>query len=54
MAFALLEDLKQEYRMDLASEIKSKALGGNTARLYGIDIAAQTAKLSQDGVCVAA
>jgi hypothetical protein len=54
MAFELPEDLIQEYRMDLTSEIKRKALGGNTARLYGIDIAAQTPKLSQDGVCVAA
>jgi hypothetical protein len=33
MAFELPEDLKQEYRMDLTSEIKWKALGGNTARL---------------------
>ena len=32
--------------MDLTLEIKQKILGENIARLYGIDIAAQTAKLS--------
>jgi len=29
---------------------KRKILGENTARLYGIDIAAQSAKLSRDGI----
>ena len=33
-------------------ETKRKILGENAARLYGIDIAAQTAKLTQDGICV--
>jgi uncharacterized protein len=42
--------LKQEYHVDLTFEIKGKILGENTARLYGIDIAAQTAKLSRDGI----
>jgi hypothetical protein len=46
----LPEDLKQEYHVDLTFEIKRKILGENIARLYGIDIAAQTAKLSQDGL----
>ena len=50
MAFELPEDLKQEYHVDLTPEIKRKILGENTARLYGIDIAAQTAKLSRDGL----
>jgi hypothetical protein len=38
------------YHVDLTFEIKRKILGENTARLYGIDIAAQTAKLSRDGI----
>ena len=46
----LPEDLKQEYHVDLTFEIKRKILGQNAARLYGIDIAAQTAKLSRDGI----
>jgi hypothetical protein len=50
MAFELPEELKQEYHVDLTLEIKRKILGENAARLYGIDIAAQTAKLSRDGI----
>jgi predicted TIM-barrel fold metal-dependent hydrolase len=50
MAYELPEDLKQEYYVDLTFEIKRKILGQNAARLYGIDIAAQTAKLSRDGI----
>jgi predicted TIM-barrel fold metal-dependent hydrolase len=50
MAFELPDDLKQEYHVDLTFEIKRKILGENTARLYGIDIAAQTAKLSRDEI----
>ena len=38
--------LKQEYHVDLTLEIKRE----NTARLYGIDISAQTAKLSKDAI----
>ena len=49
MAFELPEDLKQEYHVDLTFEIKRKILGENIARLYGIDIAAQTAKLAGTG-----
>ena len=50
MAYELPEDLKQEYHVDLTLEIKRKILGENAARLYGIDIPAQTAKLSRDGI----
>jgi len=50
MAFELSEDLKQEYLVDLTLEIKRKIPGENAARLYGIDIVAQTAKLSRDGI----
>jgi uncharacterized protein len=52
MAYQLPEDLQQEYHVDLTPEIKRKILGENAARLYGIDIATQTAKLSQDGIGV--
>ena len=53
MAYQLPEDLKQEYHVDLTPEIKRKVLGENAARLYGIEIAAQTAKLSRDGLSAA-
>jgi uncharacterized protein len=53
MAFELPEDLKQEYHVDLTFDIKRKILGENTARLYGIDIPAQMAKLNQDGIGLA-
>ena len=43
---------KKEYGVDLTPEIKRKILGENAARLYGIDIATQKAKLSQDGIGV--
>jgi hypothetical protein len=52
MAFELPEDIKKEYGVDLTLDVKRKILGGNAARLYGIDIAAQQAKLSQDGIGV--
>ncbi|MDQ1423297.1 MAG: uncharacterized protein QOD72_795 [Acidimicrobiaceae bacterium] len=38
MAFELPDDLKQEYGVDLTPEIKGKIVGGNIARLYGVDI----------------
>ena len=41
MAFELPEDLKQEYGVDLTPEIKQQIVGGNIARLYGIDVAGQ-------------
>jgi predicted TIM-barrel fold metal-dependent hydrolase len=50
MAYELPEDLKQEYHVDLTFEIKRKILGENAARLYGIDIAAQAARLRRDGI----
>ena len=40
MAFELPEDLKQEYGVDLTPEIKQQIVGGNIARLYGIDVPA--------------
>src|SRR5258708_1698290 len=53
MAFEMPEDLKQEYHVDLTFDIKRKILGENTARLYGIDIPAQTVKLIHDGIGLA-
>jgi predicted TIM-barrel fold metal-dependent hydrolase len=50
MAYELPEDLKQEYHVDLTFENKRKILGENIARLYGIDIPAQTVKLGRDGI----
>jgi predicted TIM-barrel fold metal-dependent hydrolase len=52
MAFELPDDLKQEYHVDLTLETKRKILGENTARLYGIDIEAQSAKLRRDGIAI--
>ena len=50
MAYELPDDLKQEYHVDLTLETKRKILGENAARLYGIDIGAQTARLRQDAI----
>src|ERR1700739_1667246 len=50
MAFELPDEIKKEYGVDLTPEIKRKILGENAARLYGIDIATQKAKLSQDRI----
>lgn len=52
MAFELPDEIKKEYGVDLTLEIKRKILGENAARLYGIDLAMQQAKLSQDGIGV--
>src|SRR6266540_2514796 len=38
MAFELPEDLKQQYGVDLTPEIKQQIIGGNIARLYGVDV----------------
>jgi uncharacterized protein len=54
MAYQMPEDFKQEYHADLSPEIKRKILGENMARLYGIDVAAQAAKLRGDGMTSAA
>lgn len=45
MAFEIPEDIKQETGSDLTLPIKRKILGENAARLYGVDIEAQKAKL---------
>ena len=38
MAMELPADLAEEYGVQLTDEIKEKIVGGNIARLYGIDI----------------
>jgi len=48
MAFQLPEDLKQEYSVDLTDEVKQKILGGNIARLYGIDIPTKLKAVEHD------
>jgi predicted TIM-barrel fold metal-dependent hydrolase len=48
LAFELPEDLKQEYGVDLTPEIKQQIVGGNLARLYGIDPVAKLAAVKDD------
>jgi uncharacterized protein len=48
MAFQLPEDLKQEYGVDLTDEVKQKIIGGNIARLYGIDILTKLKAVEHD------
>jgi hypothetical protein len=48
MAFELPDDLKQQYGVDLTMEAKQKIIGGNIARLYGIDVDAKLDALKDD------
>ncbi len=48
MAFELPDDLQKETGKSLTLEGKRKILGGNAARLYGIDIETQQAKLGRE------
>ena len=48
MAFELPEDLKQQYGVDLTPEIKQKIIGGNIARLYGVDVDAKLETIAKD------
>src|SRR6266545_3728471 len=48
MAFELPEDLKQEYGVDLTPETKQQIIGGNLARLYGIDIEQKLKAIADD------
>ena len=50
MAFELPEDIQQEYGVALTPETKRKILGGNAARLYGIDTEAHRQKLAEDPI----
>lgn len=53
-AFELPDDIKRETGIELTPEIKEKILGLNAARLYGIDVEAMRARLSQSPVQIAA
>lgn len=53
MAFELPDEVKKETGTDLTLEVKKKILGENAARLYGIDIALQKAKLRGQQVVAA-
>jgi predicted TIM-barrel fold metal-dependent hydrolase len=48
LAFELPEDLKEEYGVDLTPEIKDKIIGGNIARLYGIDTEVKLKEIQDD------
>jgi uncharacterized protein len=48
MAFELPDDLKDQYGVDLDLEAKQKIIGGNIARLYGIDPQAKLAAVKDD------
>jgi predicted TIM-barrel fold metal-dependent hydrolase len=50
MAFQLPDDIKAEYGVDLTDEIKQKIIGGNIARLYGIDPAEKLKSLENDEI----
>ena len=50
MAFELPDDIKEEYKVDLTPAIKSKILGENIARLYGLDLSERKRTLSQDEI----
>lgn len=52
--FTIPEDIRAERGIEFNDEVKRKILGLNAARLYGIDIAAQKAKLAGEPVAVAA
>ena len=50
MAFQLPEDIKAEYGVDLTDEIKQKIIGGNIARLYGIDVESKRKAFENDEI----
>ena len=52
--FEIPEDIRKERGIELTDEAKRKILGLNAARLYGIDVEAQKAKLHGASLAVAA
>ena len=50
MSFQLPDDIREEFGVDLTPEVKRKIMGENTARLYGFDIEAHSAKLAGDEI----
>ena len=49
-SFQVPEDLQQEFGVKMDDETLGKILGGNMARLYGIDVTARKAQLAQDAL----
>jgi uncharacterized protein len=49
MAFEIPDDISKETGQVLTQEIKTKILGLNAAKLYGIDIEAQKKKIKAGG-----
>jgi hypothetical protein len=50
MSFQLPDDVREEFGVELTPAVKRKIMGENAARLYGIDIEAQRAKLAGDDI----
>jgi hypothetical protein len=50
MSFQLPDDIREEFGVDLTPAVKRKIMGENAARLYGIDIETQRAKLAGDDI----
>ena len=50
MAFQLPADIEDEFGVSLTDETKEKIIGGNIARLYGIDTTAKLAQLQGDAL----
>jgi hypothetical protein len=48
MAFQMPQDLKDEYHVDLSTEVKAKILGLNAARLYDLDVPGHQQKIRGD------
>ncbi|MDQ6660056.1 MAG: hypothetical protein M3Z24_03715, partial [Chloroflexota bacterium] len=48
--FQLPDDIKQEYGVDLTDETKQKIIGGNIARLYGINTEEKLKALQNDEI----
>jgi len=53
MAFEVPDEVLEETGVNLTLDVKKKILGENAARLYGIDIPAQKAKLKQQPIASA-
>jgi predicted TIM-barrel fold metal-dependent hydrolase len=53
MAFELPDEVRRETGTDLSLQAKTKILGLNAARLYGVDVAAQKARLARTAAVAA-
>jgi hypothetical protein len=48
MEYQIPDDIADEFGVQLTPEIKAKIIGGNVARLYGIDTDAKLKKIEND------